>query len=140
VTKSELVGEQLSGALQHRLYQLNSRAPIWLVSHGEIDPQMIFADEEALTSLPPRSASVDDAMTPGHAERIATIALEFPRPLPYAGLREWLGGSGWRTWRPAASGQGDRRGPWTGSTDRRERGATPVSSAATTLSLAGRPC
>ena len=89
--KSDLVEEELSGALQHLLCQLNSRAPIWFVSHGEIEPQLIFADEEALTSLEPRSAALDDALPPGHSEHIATIALEFPRPLPYAGLREWLG-------------------------------------------------
>jgi G3E family GTPase len=92
VTKSDLVREELSDALRRRLRQLNSRAPIRFVSHGEIDPQMILADEEALASLQPRSASFDDAMTPGHAARIATIALEFQRPLPYARLREWLGG------------------------------------------------
>jgi G3E family GTPase len=92
LTKPDLVEKERSDALRRRVRDLNSRAPIWFVSHGEVDPQPILAEEEALVGIEPPAVSQDRAsLGPGHAQRIATISLEFPQPLPYAGLREWLG-------------------------------------------------
>jgi G3E family GTPase len=96
VTKIDLVEQERVDALRRSLSRLNSRAPIWSVSHGDIDPQRIIFDEEPLVSLNPRpdfaEAGVGDrALASGHAQRMTTIALEFQRPLPYSALREWLG-------------------------------------------------
>jgi G3E family GTPase len=92
VTKRDLVGEEQADALRRRVGELNSRAPIWFVSHGEVDPQTVVANEEAFVDIEQPAVLQDLAsLGPGHAQRIATISLEFPRPLPYAGLREWLG-------------------------------------------------
>jgi G3E family GTPase len=92
VTKRDLVGEEQADALRRHVRELNSRAPIWFASHGEVDPQTILADEEAFVDIEPPAVSQDLAsLGSGHTGRIATISLEFPRPLPYAGLQEWLG-------------------------------------------------
>ena len=92
VTKPDLVEKERSDALRRRVRDLNSRAPIWFVTHGEVDPETILAGEDAFLGGEPLAVSQDLApLGGGHTRRIATISLEFPRPLPYAGLREWLG-------------------------------------------------
>ena len=53
VTKRDLVGEEQADALRRRVRELNSRAPILFVSHGEVDPQTILAKEEAFVDIEP---------------------------------------------------------------------------------------
>jgi G3E family GTPase len=92
VTKRDLVGAEQADALRRRVGEFNSRAPIWFVRYGEVDPETILAGEDAFLGGEPPAVSQDLApLGSGHTQRIATISLEFPRPLPYAGLREWLG-------------------------------------------------
>ncbi len=96
VTKTDLAGEAQSDALRLRLSVVNSCAPIRCVSHGEIEAAALFGDENELASPQPRPrlgefARPDTASAGGHGHRMATVVLEFPGPLPYTALRQWLG-------------------------------------------------
>jgi G3E family GTPase len=96
VTKTDLAGGQRSDSLRRRLSLLNPTAPIRCVSHGEIEVEALFGNENRLVSAQPPPVSGEFARadaTPAteHTHRMATVALEFPNPLPYEGLRQWLG-------------------------------------------------
>lgn len=87
VTKTDLEEGRRTEALLRRLTLLNPGAPVRCVSHGEIESETLFGSENHGMSSQPAGIS---GVT-GHHHAMATIALRFLQPLPYAGLRQWLG-------------------------------------------------
>jgi G3E family GTPase len=88
VTKTDLAGGQRSDALRRRLSLLKPTAPIRCVSNGEIEVEALFGNENHLVSPQPPPVSgefarADASPATEHTHRMATVALEFPTPLPY---------------------------------------------------------
>ena len=95
MTKTDLVDECHSRALRRHLSLLNPRAPIWLVRHGDIDPDTLFADGEPAAWFrwkADHGYASRNSPSAGHARRMTTMALEFPGPVSYAAFTGWLGG------------------------------------------------
>ena len=95
LTKTDLSDFEQVETLSRRLALLNPRALIQPVIQGSVDPEIIFTGDEHTApfgGLVIRLDGLADAssQTNGHAHRVATMALQFAEPLPYATLRDWL--------------------------------------------------
>jgi G3E family GTPase len=85
VTKTDLVGEAETLALEERLAGLNPTARRLRVRHGEVPPEELFGAEDAARRL----AAEPHAHEHGHGA-IRSFALTCDAPLAWEAVQDWL--------------------------------------------------
>ncbi len=83
LSKADLAGEEVAGALEAELRALNASPRIIRADNGHVDPDVILADNAALTEpiYPPRERG-------RHADNVASFSLRFDKPLDWIAVEQ----------------------------------------------------
>jgi G3E family GTPase len=90
LTKTDLVGPEVTARLAQRLRRINSGARLWRAAEDDLDADALLSAEVHEACAPTEQGEAPDDRQHHHADDIRTLALTMDEPIDWARFGVWL--------------------------------------------------